>query len=81
MPKLTKLEQFFSDDAIIRLLGYPAVYTVVLDLVDKDQIPAARLLAFVTRVADQRGDQIDALRKEIGLRPTAHDSLGRINRK
>jgi hypothetical protein len=51
--------------------GYPAVFAAVTELIRHDQIAPARLLAFVTAVAEHRGDEVDVLRRELGLRPLA----------
>ena len=74
---MANLEKLFSAEALAMLEGFPAVHAVATRLIEHD-IPAARLLAFIVAIAEHRGDEIDALRREIGLRPIAHERLGRI---
>jgi cobalamin biosynthesis Co2+ chelatase CbiK len=74
---MANLEKLFSDEALAMLEGFPAVHAVATRLIEHD-IPAARLLAYIVAMAEHRGDEIDALRHELGLRPMAHERLGRI---
>lgn len=70
------LERLFSDETVSRISSYPAVRQVVLELLAADMIAAARLLALIVSVAEHRGEEVAALRRELGLR--ASDAFGRI---
>lgn len=73
------LKDLFSDSALGMLEGYPAVLQTVRDLISRDLVGAARLLSFVTAVAERRGREVDALRLELGLRSESQGQFGRLD--
>ena len=67
---MSELDHLFSPATVARLEGYPAVRNTVIELILADQLPAARLLAFVVAMAERRGRERDELRLALGLRPS-----------
>jgi hypothetical protein len=75
---MAEIEDVFSEDAIAMLRGYPAMHALVAELIRLDMIAGARLLSFVTAMAEHRGAEVDELRLALGLRPIGRDRMGRL---
>lgn len=78
---MADLRLFFSDAASEMIEGYPAVHRTINQMLEMNLVPAARLFATVVAMAEHRGDEINALRKELGRPPIAHQRLGRTKRQ
>jgi hypothetical protein len=74
---MPEIEDVFGDAAVAMLEGYPAVHATVVELIRHDLIAAARLLSFVTAMAEHRGAEADELRLLLGLRPMGRDRMRR----